>query len=252
MTLYETISVRRQVRKFNNTPIPKETLEKILKTVLEVEQFAGHRAKFEMATAEAVSGGGSALYYLLSYCDDSSAAYANVGYVLQKADLYIQSIGLGSGWFMGPKPKNNSENHCIALAFGGTDTPLRKSLDDFKRLSIEEISPVDNTVARAVRLAPSAMNSQPWKLEFEDGKVIVKNFGRGLMRVMLRNKLNKIDTGIAAYHAVAALEQEGKKVTGVIPKTEGKEFQIEISYELQFPNMLKKENDYENGDCLSF
>jgi hypothetical protein len=125
--------------------------------------------------------------------------------------LYIQSIGLGSGWFMGVQPKNKKENHCITLAFGNTETPIRKSPDEFKRLAIEEISQADNTVSHAVRLAPSAMNSQPWKLEFDDGKVVVKDFGRGVMRVMLRNKLNKIDIGIAVRHAVTALENDGKE-----------------------------------------
>lgn len=231
MTLYETIFVRRQVRQFTNAPLEKQILEDILRCVSEADQLSGQHAKFEIASAEAVSGGGSAPHYLLSYCNDNSAAYTNVGYVLQKADLYIQSIGLGSGWFMGPKPINNSENFCIALAFGNTDVPMRKSPNDFKRLPIEKISPVDNVVAKAVRLAPSAMNSQPWKLELEAGKVIVKDFGRGVMRVMLRNKLNKIDIGIASRHAVLALMQEGKKVTGIASSPTKKEFEVEILYE---------------------
>jgi hypothetical protein len=231
MTLYEAIFTRRQVRQFNNAPLEKQILEDILRCVSEADQLAGQRASFEIASADTVSGGGSAPHYLLSYCDDSSAAYTNVGYVLQKADLYIQSIGLGSGWFMGPKPVNNGENFCIALAFGNTDVPMRKSPDEFKRLPIEKISPVNNDVATAVRLAPSAMNSQPWKLEFEDGKVIVKDFGRGVMRVVLRNKLNKIDIGIAARHAALALMQEGKKITSIAPSATKKEFEVEILFE---------------------
>lgn len=162
MTLYETIFVRRQVRKFNGTPLDKQTPQNILAYVSDTEQIAGQQARFEIVSAEAVNGG-SASHYLLSYCEDNSAAYANVGYVLQKADLYIQSIGLGSGWFMGVQPKEKSENHCITLAFGNTDIPMRNGADEFKRLSIDIISPIDNAVARAVRLAPSAMNSQPWK-----------------------------------------------------------------------------------------
>lgn len=231
MTLYESIYMRRQVRKFNSKPLEKKTLEDIFKCVSEAEQLVNQCAKFEIASAEDVSGGVSAPYYLLSYCDDSSAAYANVGYVLQKADLYIQSIGLGSGWFMGLKPIKNNEKFCISLAFGNTDVPMRNGPDEFKRLPIEKIGLVDNLVAGAVRLAPSAMNSQPWKLEFEDGKVIIKDFGRGVMRVVLRNKLNKIDIGIAARHAVLALMQEDKKVTDIAPRATEKEFEIEIIYE---------------------
>jgi hypothetical protein len=229
MTLYETIFTRRQVRKFNASPLEPQTLSDIKNFVSGIDQIAGLTAKLEIVSAEAVSGG-PAPYYLLSYCDNNSAAFTNAGYALQKADLYIQSVGLGCGWFMGVKPKANSENFCISLAFGGTDIPARKTQDDFKRLPLKEISPADNAIARAVRLAPSAMNSQPWKLEFQGGKVVVKDIGRGIMRVMLRSKMNKIDIGIAVRHAVTALEQEGKQVTGIIPKETGKEFEVEILF----------------------
>ena len=161
MTLYEVIYMRRQVRKFNSKPVEKEMLGDILKCVSEADQLTGQRSKFEIASAKDVSGG-SAPYYLLSYCDDNSAAYANVGYVLQKADLYIQSIGLGSGWFMGPKPIESSEKFCIALAFGNTDVPMRNGVDEFKRLPIEKISSVENLVTWAVCIAPSDLNTQPW------------------------------------------------------------------------------------------
>ncbi len=51
-----------------------------------------------------------------------------------------------------------------------------------------------------------------------------------MKRIILKNKLNKIDVGIAARHAVLALENEGNKILSVTPVTDGKEFSIEISY----------------------
>lgn len=104
--LFETIFKRRQVRRFGRQPLSNQVLGEIAACVSQSDQLAGTCARFSIASAEEVSGGVSAPHYLLSYCDDSSAAYANVGYVLQKADLYIQSMGLGSGWFfLGPRPK---------------------------------------------------------------------------------------------------------------------------------------------------
>lgn len=230
MTLYETIYARRQARKYDKTPLPDQTLADIEKFIAGIDQIPGLIAQFEIVGSEKVTGG-SAPHYIISSCDDNAASYANVGYALQKLDLHIQSLGLGCGWFAGVSPKDNRKRHCISLAFGATDIPMRQSPGDFKRLPIHEISPLDNSVAQAVRLAPSAMNSQPWKLEFADGKVTVQDFGRGLMRVILKNKLNKIDIGIAARHAALALEYEGKKITNIIPQTTGKEFAIEILYE---------------------
>ena len=229
MTLYETICTRRQVRKFREEPLEKQILDDIFKVVSETDQVTGQHATFEIVPADAVSGG-LAPHYLLGYCDSNSAAYANVGYILQKADLYIQSIGLGSGWFAGIKPKEKSSHFCIGLALGSTDMPMRTEIAEFKRLAVMEISTVDNPVARAVQLAPSAMNSQPWKLEFEYEKIVVRDVGRGLMRMLLRNKLNKIDIGIAARHTVIALENEGKTVSGIHVNEAGKDFELEIMY----------------------
>jgi hypothetical protein len=79
MTLYETIYTRRQARKFNKSPLEQKILEDIQKCVLETEQFVGQNAKFEIVSAETISGSQSAPHYLLSFCDANSAAYANVG-----------------------------------------------------------------------------------------------------------------------------------------------------------------------------
>lgn len=229
MTQYETIFKRRQVRQYSQSPLEPSLLHSILDCAVSASQLAGQKAVVKLASADEVDGG-QAPHYLLSYCDASAEAYANVGYVLQAADLYIQSLGLGSGWFMSAKPKTDKERFCIALAFGGTDVPMRQSETEFKRVPAKEIPSADNAVVRAVRLAPSSLNSQPWKLEFETGKVIVCDAGRGMKRIILKNKLNKIDVGIAARHAALALEQEGKKLTAVTPATDGKNFRIEITY----------------------
>jgi hypothetical protein len=130
------------------------------------------------------------------------------------------------------KPKKKSLNFCIALVFGKTDEPERSGEVDFKRLPMGEISDADNIVARVARLAPSAMNSQPWKLHFEDGKVIVRYFGRGLTKRMLR-KTNKIDVGIVSRNIRVALEHEGETVDSITVKSDGKNFEIELHYSIR-------------------
>lgn len=230
MTLYETIFTRRQVRKFDEMLLEEDVLADIRQCIQEAEQLEGQQVKVELATKNEVTGGQGAPYYLLSYCDKTSSAYANAGFVLQKADLYIQSMGLGSGWFAGVKPKHRGEDFCIALAFGKTEVPARKSLADFKRKAVEDISTEVNAVAEAVRLAPSAVNSQPWQLAFDKGIVTITDAGSGIKRVLLQKKLNKIDLGIAARHAVLALIHEGNTVTEIIPKETGKLFEIDITY----------------------
>ena len=231
-TLYETIFTRRQVRQFLPAPLPADTLRKIEQCVQEAGHLHGQRAGFRLVPAAEVSSKQGAPHYLMAYCDTAFAAYADAGFVMQKADLYVQSMGLASGWFMSAKPRQgDSENRfCIALAIGQSDTPLRGREADFKRKPLSAVCDRDSPVARAVRLAPSSLNSQPWQISCALSKVILRDAGHGISRVILKNKLNKIDLGIAARHAVLALEHEGQTVKDVIPKTDGDAFSIEITY----------------------
>ena len=230
-TLYETIFIRRQVRKYANIPLGDGIPESIERCAVQAEQLAGQHGTFKIVPAVEVSVNHGASHFLLGYCDDTFAAYANVGFVLQKADLYAQSIGLGSGWFMDIKPISNAERFCIALAIGKTEIPIRKGETDFKRKPLAAICDKDSLTAQAVRLAPSSMNSQPWKLEQTPGMAVIRDAGHGISRLILKNKLNKIDIGIATRHAVLALEHQGKEIEAIIPKTENDSFSIEILYQ---------------------
>jgi hypothetical protein len=210
------------------TPLDGETLDDITRFVANIKQFDGQKARFEVAAADAVHNH-AAPHYLLGYSEENDSAFANVGYVMQKADLYMQSLALGSVWLGMAAPKNK-KGFCILIAFGKTNVPQRKSPREFDRLPINEISDKDNAVAKAARLAPSAMNSQPWKLHFEDGKITAAYFGRGLMKPVLKKKLSKIDLGIVTRHIEIALLNEGKEIVSINPKTNNDDFRIEIMY----------------------
>ena len=234
MTLYETIFTRRSVRKYDPTPLDESTLADINAFLNRANQLNTHHARFEIVTGDKV-GDKSAPHYIVAYCGENTAAYVNVGYVLEKVDLYLQSIGLGSLWLGMAKPKEDKQDFCIMLAFGNTSVPARKNVEEFNRLPISEISNSDNSgncdIAKAVRLAPSAVNNQPWKLKFEEGCVTIGYFGRGLMKLILKNRLNKIDLGICTRFVIEALRHEGKHIKSIEPKTEGKEFEVAVEYE---------------------
>ncbi len=230
MTLYETIFKRRSVRKYDMTPLDEKTLDDIRAFIANTKQLPGQNARFEIVPEDKVKGA-SAPHYIMSFCNPGDAEYANVGYVLERADLYIQSLGLGSLWLGFGKQKEKESDFCIMLAFGQSTVPFRASAQEFNRLSIIEISNSDNSIVQAVRLAPSACNSQPWKLFFEDGHVTVRYFGRGLTQMLLKPKMSKIDMGIIMRHLVTTLEHEGREIKSITPKTSGKDFEIEIIYE---------------------
>jgi len=225
MTLYDTIFVRRSVRSYNNDAVSDDVLDMIEDHLDGLTQLKGQNATFRIVP------GKKAPYAVLAYCEDGLSEYVNVGYCLQDIDLFLQSLGLGSLWYGSRNPtKNGKDGHCITLAFGNTDVPFRKSEDDFKRMGVNEISNIDNIVARAVRLAPSARNTQPWNLTFEENSVLIEYRGRGMFKALLKKKLSKIDMGIAAKCAELALIRDGKTVKDISVIGNDKEFAVRISY----------------------
>jgi hypothetical protein len=155
---------------------------------------------------------------------------SNIGYTLQTLDLYLQSEGLGSLWMGMPNPETTKPGYQILLAFGNTDVPMRNSEADFSRHAVSKIANEDNAVAAAARLAPSAVNLQPWKLEFAPGLVTVQHTPKGIIKHLI-HKMQKIDIGICLKHTVLALEHEGKTITAINPTGSGKTFAVTVEYQ---------------------
>ena len=228
MTLYETIFTRRSVRSYENGAMPDSELRALRDFIDGTNRLEGAAGRFEVVGRDAVRA--MAPHYALAYCDGSDAELANVGFVLENADLYLQSRGFGSLFLGMQKPVGGAgQGFEIMLAFGKTSVPARAGEGDFDRLPVGEVSGQDNAVARAARLAPSAMNSQPWRFEFGEGRVSIMYKGRGLKKLILR-RLNKIDLGIAARCAELALLDEGRSVTAVRAVNEGKELGVRIEF----------------------
>ena len=229
MTLYETIFVRRAVRKYDDKPLDDKTLAELQAFLDTSDRMARQEARFEIVPTGAVKGM-AAPHYILTFCKADACAYANVGYVLSNCDLYLQSRGLGSIFLGMAKPVKDRDDFCILLALGNSDVPFRTGEEDFNRLPITEISNADNPVAHAARISPSAMNSQPWRLNFNDGTVTVSYFGRGISQMILKKKMSKVDVGIASRHVVVALQNEGKEIVSVTPRMDNKSLTVEITY----------------------
>lgn len=229
MNLYDTIFTRRSVRQYITAPLNDEELAEIQVVLDSAKQLPGQTARFKIVNADRLKKV-AAPHAMLAYSDGTDAAMCNIGYTLETLDLYLQSKGYGSLWMGMGKPTEKGANYRILLAFGKTDVPQRSGEAEFKRKPVLEISNEDNDVARAARLAPSAVNFQPWKLEFSPGKVTVRYDGKGLGKLFAA-KFQKIDLGIILKFALLALEHEEKPVVSVEPCGTGKNFAVVMSYE---------------------
>ena len=229
MALYETIFTRRSVRQYDSTPLDAAELERIQSYISDVKQLPGQTARFEMVEDDKYKGG-MAPHAILAYSEKTDAALVNVGYALQELDLWLQSIGYGSIWCGMASVKESSPDYRILLGFGKTSVPLRSGESDFKRKKLADMSSEDNAIARAARVAPSAVNFQPWKLVFSENKVLIHANVRGIGKV-IPGKLYLYDLGIVTKHAQLALEHEGKTITSITFSGEGKKSLVTVNYE---------------------
>ncbi|MDR1355508.1 MAG: hypothetical protein LBJ43_04555 [Propionibacteriaceae bacterium] len=227
MTLYETIFARRSVRKYDEAPLDAQSLSAIQEYLAGIKQLPGHRARFEVVAGSKLKGG-LAPYAILAFSGDDEEALVNIGYTLQEVDLWLQSQGWGSVWCGMAAPLDKTPNYRILLGFGATDVPFRDGENEFKRKKISEISNADNVIARAARLAPSAMNLQPWKLIFSDGQLKVQLNVRGIGRVF-PGKLGLFDIGIVLKHIELALAHTGKTINMRSFSGSGKDFTLTLS-----------------------
>ncbi|MCL2277281.1 MAG: hypothetical protein FWC21_05225 [Treponema sp.] len=229
MTLYETIFKRRSVRKYEKIKLEETALLEIKNFVDNAKQLPkAPRASFEIADSDNLKGG-IAPYAILAYSDDSDASFINIGYTLQAADLWLQSAGYGSVWCGMASPKKPKPDYRILLGFGKTSAPLRAGENDFKRKKLADISSDDNAIIRAARLAPSAINFQPWKINSADGQISLKPNVSGIGKI-LPGKLFLYDLGIIAKHAEIALEHEGKVIKAIDISGGGKNCTITVSF----------------------
>jgi len=209
--LYETMFKRKSVRRYKKDDLDPTTIEKIKEAIKSVKPLF-EDVKFEVRFLEKnESSNNWAPRYLAIFSEKKNGYLLNAGYVLQQLDLYVQSIGLGSCWVglaipFVSKPKYS---FVIMIAVGYPLDETVRELSDFKRKNLAEITDSeDEPLMQPVRLAPSAVNSQPWYFKkSEDGFDVYRN-KKGLS-VLALNNWNKIDIGIALLHLRLSIEQRG-------------------------------------------
>ena len=167
------------------------------------------------------------------------------GYAFEKLVLYAQSLGIGTVWIGGTMDRGAFEAAmelaedeimpCVSPLGYPTkkmsvrEKMMRKGVKADSRFSFDEIAfqnsfdtPLTADTAgklflpiETVRLAPSAVNKQPWRIVVTDGIVHFysqrsKNFNGG------RIDMQKIDMGIALCHFALTAKEQGISTEFVI------------------------------------
>ena len=205
MTLHEMIYQRKSCRQFTGKPVDGEMLEKILSFEMK-PLYPEIKVRMDIVSRDQVKCicPWTTPQLIAVYSEEREGYLENIGFLFQQMDLYLQTLGLGVCWLgmgrMNPKTATRVEGmkFVIMLAFGHPKgDQLRHDRKGFKRKSMEQIADKPDPRLEPARLAPSAVNSQPWYFTHEGATIHVHCSKKG----------SRLDAGIALAHLYAANEE---------------------------------------------
>ena len=208
MTLNEMIYKRKSCRSFTGIPVDEATIENI-KAFSMKPLYPEIKVHWDIVSRNQVKCicPWTTPQLITIYSEETDGWLENVGFLFQQMDLYLQTLGLGVCWLgmgrMNPKTTADVEGmkFVIMLAFGHPKgDQLRHDLKGFKRKPMEQIADIPDPRLEPARLAPSAVNSQPWFFAHEGDSI----------HVYCAKKGSRLDAGIALAHLYVANEKAFK------------------------------------------
>jgi nitroreductase len=214
---------RRSIRKFKKEEVPEQLLKDILYVGDNIPRLNGDiQVKLEIRGSIEDHGPVTRLwkveapYYLVLYSEEKDGYLANAGYVLEHVLLYMAGKGLGTCYLGSARvlePGPAGLKQVLAVAFGYPKTLLYRDPATAKRLPLKELCVFKEeageslkNILKAVRLAPSAMNTQPWRFIVYRDKIHVFSCREFLLSFSLVS-MREIGTGIMLAHLTIAAEE---------------------------------------------
>jgi len=225
MTTYEAIFNRRSVRKYKMESIPGDVFKQLNRFLEElVPLYPEIGWKFVLLNALENEGSTKGLfrvkapYYLVCYTQDDVNAGKQAGYLAEQTVLYLTAHGIGTCYQGGAravvKDAPEGMNQRIVVAFGYPEEQLcresgkakRRNITDiciFKEEPEEEIS----RILAAARLAPSSVNSQPWRFVVYRNRIHVFAKDTMISNISITREMRDVDMGIVLCHMALTAEE---------------------------------------------
>ena len=220
--LYEEIFTRKSIRKYEASPLPETVLAEIKDFALQAKPlFPELPYEFVFLNRDLVKSllAIKAPHYICFYSQKDAAGRLNAGFLMQQLNLYLSLCGLGSCWLGAAKPNNEvplkkgDKDFIIMMAFGQPAEPSRRtSAAEFKRAPLSAMTnlPEQQELLEPVRLAPSAMNSQPWFFSGTPDSLLLSRKKLSILEEPLMGPKNQVDLGIGLCHLVLSSEHLNK------------------------------------------
>ena len=212
MDLFEAIGQRKSCRAYTGQAFGKEELDHIMKAIDSFEPlYPGLSLDYRFAAHTKGLFRVEAPHYLIISGRGREREDENAGFIGQQLVLWLDLHGIGSVWLGKTRDlaQNREGRDIITIAFGRPEGDIRRGASEFKRKPIADITnaPEDPRI-RAVHLAPSGLNLQPWYFEKEGDKVLVY---KQTLKPPLSLAYTKtgVDMGIALCHYAVASRHLG-------------------------------------------
>ncbi|WP_035289512.1 nitroreductase family protein [Clostridium sp. KNHs214] len=161
-------------------------------------------------------------HYIAITSKEEPGYLENVGFVGEQLILKLTALGIGSCWlgrsidrnvFNKIAPIKTNQSYIILISFGYAEEDL-SPISKRNRLTIKqfvegEINKDFIPILNALRIAPSAVNSQPWRIVVEENTLHVYMKTKNFISEKILSKLNLIDMGIGLCHMFKAAEELG-------------------------------------------
>ena len=206
--LYNMIFKRKSFRRFDDTlTLSEEELRYINKKIENLNPLVNEiEIKYKIVPREKTTSKRGE-YCLLIYSEEKEHYLLNIGYMFEQLDLYLASKNIGVCWYgMGKvnEPQDENLKYVIMMALGkGVESEFRKIYKKSKRKETRDIWKGDLSfeIADLVKYAPSACNTQPWRVIFENSTLKIYRTTE-VKSIMPKEKVpfyNSIDMGIFLY-----------------------------------------------------
>lgn len=223
MNNYEAIFARKSVRKYHMRPLAPEVLDQIRAYCQDVPSLFGDmEAEFRILSygdhvLSTISPFAvKAPYYLVIYMKPQARACMTAGYIMQQISLHMFTMGLGSCFIGGRILKKKyqyagEKEQVLILAFGEAKEEVTRKPVEAKRHPLEELCVYKevprqwmNQLLEAARMAPSSMNSQPWRFVVYDNRIHIFSVKKIYEK---HNRLDEINFGILFANMMTVAEE---------------------------------------------
>ena len=137
---------------------------------------------------------------------------------MEQLVLYLHTKGIGSCYQGGARVKHEDEKELepvMIMAFGYPAEPLERSYEDFRRIELKKLvtirgafGKVQRKLLEAARLAPSAMNRQPWRFVSSEDRIHLFVKKPGKLGYQTQQDFNLFDAGVALSHMLVTAEEQ--------------------------------------------